>query len=659
MATSAAEGRLGKGSVALPKNQQPAFPEWTASFQRALVGLSMLLQVGITAGALILAWLLRFEFSLPDSTLLFAALPVLLLLRVAAIYRFQLDHGYWRYSGIVDALSIGKAVLVSSVAFFVIIRYGFGLQAFPLSIFPLEIILSIFGLGGGRIAVRSFLMISEASGSTTSRPRAVVMGAGFAGQMLVRELNSSGSHHLPVALLDDDTVKHGALLHGTPVVGSLQQLPAVVQKYGADEVLIAIPSATREQIFRIVEICQSAKIRYRAVPSLRDLTSGKLKIGELRDLDLEDLLGREPIELDLEPVRRLLSGGTVMVTGGAGSIGSELCSQILMFEPKVLLCVDHDETGLFNLEQALATKRGRTKIHYCVEDVGDTDRIRKIMVEHGVDFIFHAAAYKHVPLMERNPRKAVKNNIVALRRLVDAAEDSGVDSFLLISSDKAVHPTNVMGCTKRVGELILSAKSNRRMRCVSVRFGNVLGSQGSVIPLFQQQLREQKPITITHPEITRFFMTTSEAVSLVLQAFSIGEHGDILVLDMGEPISILRMAKTLIHLCGYADQNVQIVYTGLRPGEKLFEELFYESEKQVHTGCEKVLRTQGRILNWVDLETRLRNLENILHDGSDDQIRRGLAAIVPEYKIKPSEATSVLRPELVAPVRRATAAGLD
>ena len=294
-----------------------------------------------------------------------------------------------------------------------------------------------------------------------------------------------------------------------------------------------------------------------------------------------------------------------------------------------------------------------------MEDVGDTDRIRKMMVEHGVDFIFHAAAYKHVPLMERNPRKAVKNNIVALRRLVDAAEDSGVDTFLLISSDKAVHPTNVMGCTKRVGELILSAKPNRRMRCVSVRFGNVLGSQGSVIPLFQQQLREQKPITITHPDITRFFMTISESVSLVLQAFSIGERGDILVLDMGEPISILRMAKTLIHLCGYADQNVPIVFTGLRPGEKLFEELFYESETQVPTGREKVLRTQGRILNWGDLEVRLRNLESLLHDGSDEQLKRGLAAIVPEYKIKPSEATPAMRPELVPNIRRATAAGLD
>ncbi|WP_148210187.1 polysaccharide biosynthesis protein [Candidatus Korobacter versatilis] len=580
---------------------------------------------------------MRFEFALPNQRLLWVSVPILVFLRIAAIYRFNLDHGYWRFSGISDALNIAKAVTVSSFCFMLVLRYGFQLTAFPISIYLLEPLLSAFGLGASRVAVRSVLVKLEASQGRKRHSRVVIVGAGFAGQMLLRELLTSRASHVAVALVDDDSSKRGALVHGTRVEGAIKNLPTIAAKHRADEVLIAVPSATRDQMFRIVEACHAARVPYRTVPSLNDLVAGKVAISELREIDLEDLLGREPVHLENEPVRKSIAGRVVMVTGAAGSIGSELSSQILSFGPAMLICVDHDETALFNLEHRLAVQETSSRLLYFVDDVGDSERMRHLLLHNEVDFIFHAAAYKHVPMMERNPRKALRNNVFALRHFVEAAEESGVEAFVLISSDKAVNPTNVMGCTKRIGELILSANRNRRMRCVSVRFGNVLGSQGSVVPIFQQQLREHKPLTITHPEITRFFMTVSEAVSLVLQAFTIGTHGDILVLDMGRQISIVRMAKALIHLSGFSEEEVPIKYTGLRPGEKLYEELFYDSEVRIATERSKVLRTKGKILSWAELDRRLRTLEWKLGEANEDQLRRLMAEIVPEYSITPNE----------------------
>lgn len=636
---------------------RPHFPGWLWRLQRAAFFISIFLQAGITAGALAAAWALRFDFSFPHARILLESLPILLVFRVIAIYHFHLGHGYWRFAGITDAVNILKAVLASSAAFFLAIQL-LNLPWFPRSVYPLEIIISCLGLGGCRFGVRAILMSTERQNRAANSTRAVIVGAGFAGQMLVRELLRPGSTHFPVVFADDDSGKWGAQIHGVPVEGDVSKLRQVVEKYKAEEVLIAVPSATREQMFRIVECCHNAGVRFRSIPSLAEITSGRIQVGELREIALEDLLGRDPVHLDLEPVRRLLEQQVVMVTGAAGSIGSELCSQILNFGPKMMICVDHDETGLFNLEQDMTRRPGKTVVRYCVEDIADRDRMRALMTDYRVDFVFHAAAYKHVPLMERNARKALLNNVFALRQLVELAEEAGVHSFVMISSDKAVNPTNVMGCTKRIGELLLAARQNRRMRCVSVRFGNVLGSQGSVVPIFQQQIREGRPITITHPEMTRFFMTISESVSLVLQAFVVGEHGDILVLDMGAPVSIVRMAKTLINLCGHSDREVPIVYSGLRPGEKLYEELFYASEKPVRTSCQKVMRTQGQIVHWSELETRLRKLESLLNTGSDEQLKRGMSAIVPEYGVAEPGTPAVRRIDRPA-AARAAAVGLD
>jgi FlaA1/EpsC-like NDP-sugar epimerase len=381
---------------------------------------------------------------------------------------------------------------------------------------------------------------------------------------------------------------------------------------------------------RITECCDRTGLFFRTIPGLGDLIHGKAAVDQLRDVNLEDLLGRPAVNLNLDSVRRGIAGRVVMVTGAAGSIGSELSRQLLSYGPTKLVCVDQAETPLFYLQHANADLKG-DKV-YRVADITDSARMREIIREHGVRVIFHAAAYKHVPMMEENLQEALKNNVFGLLSLVEAADQSGCDDFLLISSDKAVSPTSFMGCTKRIGELILAARPSSRMRCVSVRFGNVLGSQGSVIPLFQEQIRSRRQITVTHPDVTRYFMTIPEAVSLVLQAFSIGEKGDTLVLDMGKPIRILDMAKTLIRLSGIPQDQVKIVFTGLRPGEKLFENLFYSFERRLSTSVQKVLRTRGPYIEWSELRGQLAALGSESATGIADRIRARVKEIVPEYQ---------------------------
>jgi FlaA1/EpsC-like NDP-sugar epimerase len=359
---------------------------------------------------------------------------------------------------------------------------------------------------------------------------------------------------------------------------------------------------------------------------------------QLQEINLEDLLGREPVQFNLEAVRRRVAGRVVMVTGAAGSIGSELCDQLLNYGPAKLVCLDQAETPLFNLQQA--TLSSPVQKAFVIADITDSDRMREVIREHAVRVIFHAAAYKHVPMVEDNLREAVKNNVFGLLSLIETADESGCEDFLLISSDKAVHPTSFMGCTKRIGELILAARPSKGMRCLSVRFGNVLGSQGSVIPVFQEQIRRKREISVTHPEITRYFMTIPEAVSLVLNGFSIGEKGDILVLDMGKPVRILDMAKTLIRLSGIPPQEVKIVYSGLRPGEKLYEELFYEHEERLSTAAEKILRTRGELMTWADLQAHLTALRTEMGCGDTDRIRRRVREVVPQYRWTPAEAAA-------------------
>jgi len=579
--------------------------------------------------SIVIAWLLRFDFRIPLPTLLFGCVPILILYRVAALARFNLLHGYWRHSGVTDVIDIGKAVALGSVAFFVTTRYILRRYEFPLSIYVLEAIITTAGLAGARLCAMALKNRTLVGSALHQKRRVIIAGAGEAASLLIREM--SRTEFVPVACLDDDVFKHGAKIHGVPVVNTIGSIAAMVKAHDAEEVFIAIPSANGAQMQRISRICEQARVRYRTVPNLHDLLMGRGSISQLREVSVEDLLGRDPVQMDLSMVRNQIAGKVVMVTGAAGSIGSELCRQVLAYGPAKLIVLDQAETPMFYLQLQLTKQPAGDRVVYAVADIANTSRMRRILSERAVDIIFHAAAYKHVPLVELNIRGALTNNVLAVPPLLDVAEECGCEAFVLISSDKAVEPTSFMGATKRLGELMLAARPPKNMRCVSVRFGNVLGSQGSVIPVFKEQIAKEGRITITHPDITRFFMTIPEAVSLVLQAFTIGEHGDILVLDMGNPVRILDLAHSLIRQCGKTPSEVKIEFVGLRPGEKLHEDLFYPRERQLPTTNRKVKRTQSDIIPWPALSAHLQDLISLTNSGTEISIRAKMKEIIPEY----------------------------
>jgi len=597
------------------------------------------LQMGLIAGSLVCAWLLRFEFRLPEPSLLWAAAAVLVAVRTAVMPFFNLMHGWWRYTGINDAIDIAKAIATGSFLFLVTVRYGLGLKTFPLSIYALEALITFTLL----IAVRVFSrLLGEAARRDSDSKRLLLVGAGHAAQMIIRETLEVRSGYRVIAALDDNPLKKGLRVLGVPVLGRVEALAELVHEQKIDEVLIAIPSATAGEMRRLAGICKRAGVAFRTMPAMKELIAGRVTLEQAREVSLTDLLGRIPVDLDLEPVREHLRDRVVMVTGAAGSIGSELCRQISLCQPKLLVCLDQNETGIFHLQHRLAGEEGEPASQkdehkaYCVADFSHSERMRKIFLTYGVEIVFHAAAYKHVPVMEDNIDEAVGNNVFGLLSLLNVAENSKCSTFLMISSDKAVNPTNVMGCTKRVGELILAAWPGKRLRCVSVRFGNVLGSNGSVIPIFQEQLRRNQPITITHPEITRFFMTIAEAVSLVLQAFAVGRSGDILVLDMGEPVRVAELAKTLARLSGRSRPEFR--YIGLRPGEKLFEELFYPNERVFPSACQKIACTESASLDWPALKRGLDQLQIAVSLGEREAILRQLRRIVPQFSYAGSDA---------------------
>jgi FlaA1/EpsC-like NDP-sugar epimerase len=593
----------------------------------------VVVQVALIVLSVTFAWLLRFDFTFPQVRLFLLALPLLVSVRLLAMARFNLFHGYWRYTGMSDALDIAKAVATGSIAFLIAERWIVGATSFPISVYFIEAILTAGALGGVRVLSRAFMQRMQIQTHQIAQKQVVLIGAGCGAAMLLRELPRSG--YTALALVDDDPLKAGVKLHGVRVAGKIQDLPGVVRRYGPEELMIAIPSATREEMRRITEQCEKTGLRFRTIPGLADLIHGTVTVEQLREVNLEDLLGREPVQFNLESVKRKIAGRVVMVTGAAGSIGSELCDQLLMYAPEKLVCVDQAETPLFNLQRS--NSQSGVKAVYCVADISDRSRMRDLIQEHDVRAIFHAAAYKHVSLMEENLQEAVKNNVFGLLTLMEVAGQSGCEDFLLISSDKAVNPSSFMGCTKRIGELIVASRPSSQMRCVSVRFGNVLGSQGSVIPLFQEQIKSSRQISVTDPNVTRYFMTIPEAVSLVLQAFAIGNKGDILVLDMGKPVRILDLAETLIRLSGVPRDKIKIVFSGLRPGEKLFEELFYDFEGRSGTDAQKVLRTQSRVTSWQVLQAQLQALHAECATGVPERIRSKVKEIVPQYQWAPVE----------------------
>jgi len=590
-------------------------------------------QALLTLTSLLLAWLLLFDFTLPDRAPLLSAAPLLIVVRMVFIARFGLLHGWWRYTGLSDALDVLKSVASGSVVFILLTRYLFHLEAFPRAVYVLEPVLT----GAILIGVRglSRIVAESVRQDLASSARVLLIGAGTAARTVVRELKQPDSEYTPVGYVDDDPSKLGLKIEGIPVIGTVDQLPELTNSYAIDEVLIAVPSATSKQMQRFAEVCERARVKFRTVPALRDVIAERVSLSDFRQVDLDDLLGRDPVTIDLQSVRTAIYGHSIMVTGAAGSIGSELCRQILEYEPRSLICVDQNETGMFYLERELSRYKPRYKqnsaIRFHVADVGDRRRMECIFSEGRPEVIFHAAAYKHVPMMEMNVQEAVQNNVFGLLHLLAVACEQECATFILISSDKAVNPCSVMGATKRICELIIAHQPTNGMRCLSVRFGNVLGSNGSVVPVLQEQLRKNEALNITHPEMTRFFMTMHEAGSLVLQASIIGEKGDTLVLDMGSPVSILELARTLIHLSGKNEKEVPIHFTGLRQGERLSEKLFYESEDVSATSFSKIKRARSECQDWRKLRRRLEELESTLFANSSGRILAKIKEIVPEY----------------------------
>ena len=582
--------------------------------------------VFLLCGLLGALWL-RFE-EWPSPRLLVTLALVIIPIRLLTFWYFNSLRGWWRYTGINEAVDILKATAIASAIVIFLRSWDIPTSEVSYSVLVIEPLLSVTLLLLARLSVR--LITQGQSDENQSARRIAIIGAGWAARMVERELRYSRSH-VAVFALDDDQTKLGIRVGLLKVEGGVDLLPALAKSERIDEVWIAIPSASHTEMKRFVDIASAAGLKHKTLPSLDEIMKSGL-VSQIREVQVEDLLARSSIHHDASGVHEKIAGRVVMVTGAAGSIGSELAWQLLKGSPAKLICLDQSETDLFFLERRHSDSPNAHRVVYCVSDVCNSARLKQILIEHGVEIIFHAAAYKHVPMMEANVYEAVNNNVFGLLNMLDAAETARVKNFVMISSDKAVHPTNVMGTTKRICELIVASRPSDSLSCVSVRFGNVLGSNGSVIPVLQEQIRKNAEVTITHPEISRYFMTISEAVSLVLQAFSVGRHGDLMVLDMGLPVRILDMAKRLIEMSGKHESEVRIKFVGLRDGEKLYEELFYETEEAEPAEVPKVMRTRNQLQSWSVLKRQLDALERAVHTADPELIKFHLKEIVPEYK---------------------------
>jgi FlaA1/EpsC-like NDP-sugar epimerase len=583
--------------------------------------------------SLLIAFNLRFEFHVPrvHAQLLPIWLPLLLAARTLAYYQLGLFRGLWRYTGARDVANIVSASTISTALTALVLVFGF--KSFPRSIVAIEWLTVIILVGGVRFSIRALrqYLVPAAPTRDGRRHRLLIVGAGDAGETLLREIHRShAARWEPVAFLDDAATKSGAHIHGVRVVGAIADLAFVVADRDIDEVLIAIPSATGEEMRRVVGLCKAAGVRFKTIPGLGDLIDGSVNVGQLREVAIEDLLGREPVSLDTGAISRAMAGHVVMVTGAGGSIGSEICRQVCRFGPAALVLVERAENNLFNIHRELAAKHRDVPIIPCIADVSDAKRMNAVFEAHGPTVVFHAAAHKHVPMMEWNPGEAVKNNVFGTRTLADLADRHGVERFVMISTDKAVNPTSVMGASKRVAEIYVQALSQRSdTKFVTVRFGNVLGSAGSVIPIFKEQIAAGGPVTVTHPEMQRYFMTIPEASQLVLQAGAMGEGGEIFVLDMGKPVKIADLARDLITLSGFEpDVDIAVEFTGMRPGEKLFEELSVDAEHAVKTRHPKIFVGRFRPFPWEQLQRQLKELGEL---AEREDVRRKFREIVPEY----------------------------
>lgn len=580
------------------------------------------------------AYWLRFNLgTIPDFAISRAIeyLPYIVLVQTIFFRVFGLYRGVWRFASIPDFMRIVKAVIVGVGVVAGGLFLATRLHGVPRSVLPIYSVILILLLCGPRFLYRFW---KDNRQLERAGPRSIIVGAGMAGEMLVRDLlREKESEFVPIGFVDDDKAKLRRDIHGIRVLGACSALPDLIDAKSVDYILIAIPSANDVQMRRVVEICESCNVPFLTLPSVTEVLSGRVTREELRDVSIEDLLGRTPVRLDWKPIRSRIEKKIVMVTGGGGSIGSELCNQISRLSIEQLIIFEKSEFNLYKIEADLKRTNPGLPLLALLGDVTDEAAVDLIVEKYRPDIIFHAAAYKHVPLLETQIRAAVKNNIIGTKTVAEIALRRHVSEFVLISTDKAVNPTNVMGSCKRAAEILCQNLNNTgKTRFITVRFGNVLDSAGSVVPLFKQQIRMGGPVTVTDPNITRFFMTIPEACQLILEAAAIGKGGEIFVLDMGEAVKISYLAEQMIRLSGKRpNQDIKIEYIGLRPGEKMHEELFHEKEMLAETGHKKLFLARSREYDRGKTRRLVFDLQDACRSINDDRMLHLLKELVPEY----------------------------
>ena len=598
----------------------------------------VLADITVIIASFLMAYLLRFDFQLPSEywsrigfTLLFLVPSKLLIFYVFGLYR-----GIFRYTSIWDGLNVLKATTASSLLVIVFYSLSLDFGGIHRSIFIMDYLISTIGVGMVRVSVRFYYTSVQSAPFLTTKKkiRLILLGAGNTGEKIVREILATHPGQFEViGFLEDDKNKHGASIHGIPILGSIRDLMLVKVPY--DEILITSPTATIEQMRQIIELCEKSGKRFRTIPSFTELMHNKVSLKDIREVSIVDLLGREEVQLDENNIKNLIGEKRILITGAGGSIGSELVRQCLQFNPGSLILIENSEQNLFAIEQDCQEHGGKTIIKTILANVCNEKRMESVFKEFRPQIVFHAAAYKHVPMQELHPWAAVHTNVLGTKNIAEISAKYLVDKFVLVSTDKAVSPVNIMGATKRLAEkIILSADKISQTKMIAVRFGNVIGSSGSVIPTFQKQIEHHGPVTITHPEMYRYFMSVSEAAHLILQAGTMGQEGRILLLDMGKPIRIKDMAYDLIKLSGFEpEKDIPIVYTGLRPGEKLYEELVAKEEIIQHTQHKKimVLKDNNNHPLWESFKKDIDTLIKISDSYEADAIKQKLQLLVPDY----------------------------
>ncbi|MCY9593508.1 polysaccharide biosynthesis protein [Paenibacillus chitinolyticus] len=598
----------------------------------------VLIDMIIVWASIYLTFLAHFRGGIPQEVMSVIMLYTLVsgISLACAMFYFQLYNRIWQYASVGEMVAIAKAVIVSCLISYAVTSF---LSAGEITLYMFLQNLNgiLLMLGGSRFVWRVFC--DNFYGSSRSRggkpaQRTLVVGAGSCGVMFVKELAHNDSFMMkPVAFVDDDPYKQKLQLHGIPVMGNRLDIPRIVEEQRIDDIIIALPSVSKTQISDIINICKTTKARLKIIPLIQEYIQGKMAANQMRDVQVEDLLGRDPIQTDLQNIADYVQNKIVLVTGAGGSIGSELCRQVAPFKPARLLLLGHGENSIYGIEMEMRRLFPNLPIETVIADVQDRTRIADVFREFGPQVVFHAAAHKHVPLMERNPSEAIKNNVFGSKNVAECADEFGAERFVLISTDKAVNPTSIMGTTKRIAEMFIqSLDKHSKTKFVAVRFGNVLGSRGSVIPRFKDQIARGGPVTVTHPEMVRYFMTIPEAVQLVIQAGAFAKGGEVFILDMGKPVKIVDLATDLIRLSGYEPNvDIDIEFSGIRAGEKLYEELLTSEEGMSSTIHDRIFIGKPMNINRTELEFEMRRLERVL--GSDpEEIRALLQHLVPTYR---------------------------